>query len=114
MPVTRAIHVECHAGFLYLAPEPGSLRAGKIISLDDSTSASLPELLSAVSTRIESWGLAGVGMHWHPVLEVQVAEGGANRFEDLQSLFDGTDVEVRLDPLVPRVARHYPESATPD
>jgi hypothetical protein len=93
VPVTRPIKVECRADQLIIVPEPG-LPGGKAIPLGTSTEASTQTFISAVWEHMETWGIAGRGMYWRPILNVYVAPGAEQRFADLQMLLDGSGLKV--------------------
>jgi hypothetical protein len=93
VPVTRPIRVDCHQDRLVIVPETG-LAGGKVISLGPETQDSVDDFVSAVWELIESWGIAGRGMYWRPVLGVRVAPGAEPRFADLRNLLDGSGLEV--------------------
>jgi len=94
VPITRPIRVECHADRLVLVPERGTA-GGKTIPLGPRTIDAIDSFVSAVWEYMDTWGIAGRGMHWRPVLGVTVAPGAEGRFQDLQTLLDGSGLEVR-------------------
>jgi hypothetical protein len=91
---TRPIRVECHPDRLVLPPELGQ-REGKEIPLQANTEASVDEFISAVWDRMDSWGIAGRNTYWRPVLKVRVAPGADERFRDLQTLLDGSGLDLQ-------------------
>ena len=54
----------------------------------------LPRLVSGVWERMESWGIAGRGMYWRPLLQVDVAPGAERRFVELAALLEGSGMMV--------------------
>ncbi len=44
---------------------------------------------------MESWGIAGRGMYWRPVLTVHVRAGGEQRFDDLSNLLEDSGLSVQ-------------------
>jgi hypothetical protein len=93
VPITRPIRVECHADRLVIVPERG-LSGLKEVSLGASTEDAVESFISSVWEVIDGWGIAGRGMYWRPVLNVRVAAGGERRFSDLQTLLDGSGLDV--------------------
>lgn len=91
--ITRAIRVDCHQDRLVVAPDAGAGRA-KTIPLGDRTAASVDALISTVWEHMDSWGIAGKGMYWRPVLNVHVAPNGEARFDELKVLLDGSGLDV--------------------
>ncbi len=83
VPITRQINVECHADRLVIG-QSGS----DPIALGRRTEDSMDELRSAVWQHLDSWGIAGKGMYWSPVLKVRVAPDAQQRFRELQVLLD--------------------------
>jgi len=93
VPITRPIRVECRSDQLLIVPEAG-LSGVKAISLGARTETSTQAFISAVWDHMETWGIAGRGMYWRPVLNVYVAPGAEQRFADLQMLLDGSGLKV--------------------
>jgi hypothetical protein len=93
VPVTRPIRVECRADQLIIVPEAG-LSGGKAVPLGTRTEASTQAFISAVWEHMETWGIAGRGMYWRPVLNVYVAPGAEQRFADLQILLEGSGLKI--------------------
>lgn len=94
MPITRPIRVECYADRIVVSPERGR-DEGKEIPMRGKTRDSVDDVVSAVWGRMDSWGIAGRSMYWKPVLKVDVAPGGQDRFQDLQALLKGSGLEVQ-------------------
>jgi hypothetical protein len=92
-PITRPIRVECYADRLVLAAGRGT-GPSQIVPLAGRTEASLDKLMTAVWERMDSWGMAGQGMYWRPVLQVQVAPDAEERFAELHKLLDGSGINV--------------------
>ena len=82
-PITRPIRVAVHTDRLVILPDRGNA-PGKVISLDRHTEDAIRPFVSALQTHIESWGMAGNRMYWRPILQVQVAPGGEERFRDFR------------------------------
>ncbi|MGA2062000.1 MAG: hypothetical protein ABSG67_16055 [Thermoguttaceae bacterium] len=93
VPVTRPIRVECRPDQLVIVPEAG-LSGGKTVPLGTRTEASTEAFISAVWEHMESWGIAGRGMYWRPILNVYVAPGAEQRFADLQMLMAGSGLKI--------------------
>jgi hypothetical protein len=90
-PVARPIAGVCYGDRLELHSESGEPR---IVRLPARTDHALDELIGALWAEMDSWGIAGKGMYWRPILRLHVAAGGEPRFQDLQSLLSGSGVEV--------------------
>lgn len=95
VPITRPIPIVCAADSLTILPDRGGSLSSKTIPLGDRTETSVNELVSAVWDQIETWGIAGRGMYWRPILSMQVAPGGEQRFTELQALLADSGLDVR-------------------
>ena len=93
VPVTRPIRIECRADQLVIIPEAG-LSGGKTVTMGTRTETSIQAFISAVWEHMETWGIAGRGMYWRPILNVYVAPGAEQRFADLQMLMDGSGLKI--------------------
>jgi hypothetical protein len=93
VPITRPILLECHPDRLVVLPEQGTI-GGQTIPLGARMDGSLDTLVSAVWSRMQSWGMAGAGMYWRPILRVRVAPGAEPRFEELKRLLAGSGLVV--------------------
>lgn len=86
VPLSRPVSIEAYPDRFVFRPTQNGI-AAKTIPLGEQTGGSVNELVSAVWDRVESWGMAGQGMYWRPVLYVHVQPGAEARFDDLQALF---------------------------
>ncbi|MBN2476499.1 MAG: hypothetical protein JXB62_17930 [Pirellulales bacterium] len=91
--ITRPIRVECHPDRLVVLAERGSARS-KTVWLRSRVDQSIDEFVSGVWEHMDSWGIAGRGMYWRPILHVYVAPGGESRYQELQMLLDGSGLAV--------------------
>jgi uncharacterized membrane protein YgcG len=92
-PITRHIRVECYNDRLVIVPEGGA-GTRKEIPLGPRTVGSIDKFIAAVWEQMDSWGMAGNGMYWHPVLNVSVAPGAQQRFDDFRSLLKNSGLTV--------------------
>ena len=92
-PITRAICIHCFPDRLALVPEPG-YGVRKEIPLGPRTGEAMDKFIRAIWEQMDSWGMAGSGMYWHPVLQVYVVAGGERRFADLTVLLDGSGFTI--------------------
>ena len=92
VPITRSIRLDCYADRLEIVSNRNL--PGKTIALARRTEQSIDDLVSAVWEQIESWGIAGRGMYWRPVLKVSVAPDAEHRYADLSTLLDGSGLTV--------------------
>jgi hypothetical protein len=94
VPITSPIRIDCYTDRLLLVPEKG-LGQPKVIPLGPRTQDSVDALIADVWEYIERWGSAGNGMYWRPVLNVHVAPNAQARYSDLQTLLEGSGLEVK-------------------
>ncbi len=92
--ITRPIRVDCHPDRLEVVSASGQAR-GQVVALGDRTEDTVDTFISAVWDHMESWGIAGRGMYWQPVLNVRVAAGAEARFADLKTLLDRSGLRVK-------------------
>ncbi len=92
--ITRPIQVHCYANQLVLLPE--DRRARPIaIGLDGPMANQTERVLTHIWQRMNSWGIAGPGLYWKPILSVHVRAGGEARFRELAETLQGSGIEVR-------------------
>jgi hypothetical protein len=75
-------------------PNAGS-RARKTIPLQRDTVESIDEFVAAVQQQIDSWGMAGDGLYWRPVLSLYVEPNGQRRAQDLARLLKNSGFELQ-------------------
>jgi hypothetical protein len=92
--VTRPIRVECYADRLVILSDRNPAE-NKVVPLGPRTAASIDTFISETWVHIESWGIAGRGMYWRPVLQVAVAPDAEERFSDLTALLEGSGLTVK-------------------
>jgi hypothetical protein len=100
---------------LVVRGENPSGRDQRVIPLGADTLDAVDELVAVVAERVETWGMAGRGMYWRPLLVMEVAPGGEARFAELQALLADSGLDIRRIPL--RIAQRrasYPRTQTPD
>ncbi len=95
VPITRPLRIDCGRDRLVIRPDDNRVRSGKAVALAPKTEDSIEELVSIVWEHIDSWGSAGRGMYWRPILSVEVLPGGEGRFADLQTLLADSGLDVR-------------------
>jgi hypothetical protein len=91
--VTRPIRIECYADRLVIVSER-SPAANRVIPLGPRTGSSIDTFISGIWEHMETWGIAGRGMFWRPVLQVYVAPDAEQRFVDLAALLEGSGLTV--------------------
>jgi len=92
-PITRPIRIECQRDRLALVPERG-LSGGKVLALGLRTEDGIDDFIAAVWAYMDSWGIAGKGMYWRPILQVYVAPDAEQRYQELSTLLEGSGLTV--------------------
>jgi hypothetical protein len=95
VPITRPIQVECSGNRITIISERGDVLRSQAIDMKGPTNEALEPLVAAVWERVNSWGIAGTGMYWRPVLVVNIAPDGRSRYDDLAGLLNNSGLEVR-------------------
>ena len=93
VPISRPIRVECHRDRLVIVPEKGTAHS-RSVPLRPQTEESIDEFVSAVWEHMQSWGIAGNGMYWRPMLSVYVAPDAEERYAELDALLEGSGLNV--------------------
>jgi hypothetical protein len=92
---TRPILVRTFADRLEVIPQRGTGERPYVTTLRGSTRESIDAFVGTIWKHMKSWGIAGRNAYWKPVLRVEVAPGGEQRFADLQLLLRGSGLDVR-------------------
>jgi len=90
--MTRPIRVHCWSDHLVLLSEQGW--ADKTIPFEGRTEKAIDKFIHAVWEHMDTWGIAGRGMYWRPILEVYIAPGGEDRFAEFKALLEGSGLNV--------------------
>lgn len=77
-----------------LIPENGSRDELKIFRHRGSLPAVIDPFVQAIQSRMNGWGIAGQGIFWRPVLEVQVQNDSDGKYRQLLQLLDQSGIEV--------------------
>jgi hypothetical protein len=103
--IRRPIQVVVRENRMILTPTKnanlGIEATGTEISLDQGVNEISEQFKMAVNERIADWGLAGSGMHWRPVLELNVETNAEMTATRITHLLQNSGVEVQL----PQTAR---------
>ena len=70
---------------------------GSTVYLDGATEEGVRELIDEVQSQIKSWGMAGQGLYWRPVLLLDVAADGGARARDLSRLLESSGIDISYD-----------------
>jgi hypothetical protein len=108
VPVTRPIRVRIDADRIALL-SPDGRHERQVVRFGDNARDAVGDVVSAVWDCTESWGLAGRGLYWSPVLVADVAPNGFGRLEQLQRMLTGSGIELKPRAAPKSAARPVPE-----
>ncbi|HYW78865.1 MAG TPA: hypothetical protein VE890_04775 [Thermoguttaceae bacterium] len=91
--IKRPIRLDCYADRLVIVA-PGDPYGKRTIPLSPNTEDSVDDLISAIWNHMDSWGIAGNGMYWQPELRLYVDPNASDRYDQLQTLLDGSGLTV--------------------
>lgn len=98
VPVRRTIRVIIRDDRIAILPEGAPINANtpadNIIPLKGDTVQSLDDFVEQVREQIDSWGIAGNGLYWRPVLIFSVGPDGERRAQDLTRLLRNSGFEL--------------------
>jgi hypothetical protein len=99
--VRRTIHVVVRQDQLAILPDgvpsTPNVAGGKVIPFQGDTVQSLDPFVKEVRNEIDSWGIAGTGLYWRPVVVLSVAPQGQARASDLERLLKNSGLELRTE-----------------
>ncbi len=100
VPIRRSIRVVVRDNQLALLPTKNATQGaeanGQVISLDQPVNDISREFVSALRERIEEWGLAGNGMYWRPVLQLNVGPDAQLTASRVVHLLQDSGVDIQL------------------
>jgi hypothetical protein len=74
--------------------DENSSHGGSVISLDQPTEQVLDEFAAALRAHMKDWGLAGNGLYWRPVLQLNIGPQGQQQANRLSRLLEDSGVEI--------------------
>ncbi|TWT66806.1 hypothetical protein Pla123a_45040 [Posidoniimonas polymericola] len=86
--IRRTVRVAVFADRLQVGKEPTPL------AMPGPTSAHIDNFVASVKQQIESWGLAGHGLYWRPVIKLDVRQGGERRAAEIEAVLKRSGVDV--------------------
>ncbi|MBL9125745.1 MAG: hypothetical protein JNG90_19045 [Planctomycetaceae bacterium] len=105
VPLSRPIRVQCREDRLTVFGERGGRAPTRVIELGPDTGASVDEFVAAVREQMDTWGIAGDGFYWHPIVKLETVGNGAARASELKALMAGSGLEFRDPPAGDSVRR---------
>lgn len=104
IPIRRSLHVVCRADRLAILPNgsasvtavqaTAASSASHVVTLPGSTEQGIDEFVSKVWDQIRSWGIAGSGMYWRPIIVLHVAPDGRHRADELSLLLKDSGLDL--------------------
>lgn len=94
-PIWRPIKIRCLREAIVLEPEEG-LGQPVWILWQSPPERTVDELVGAIWQYVETWGPAGRGMAWRPVLKVKVIPGAEAHAQLLRELLDGSGLPIEF------------------
>jgi len=106
VPISRPVHVVCRADrFIVLPRGRWDAQAdvthntahddnGQVVSISGSTDDAIDDLVSAIWEHMATWGIAGQGFYWRPLLVLHAGPDGRQRADEVRVLLDDSGLET--------------------
>jgi hypothetical protein len=92
--MTRPVLVHCESGRLTLLADSAAKAPARSFEFKGSPEDVLPAFVDALWLRIESWGVAGPGAYWKPILKLKVQPGAEIVYQQITQLLDRSGLSV--------------------
>jgi hypothetical protein len=92
--ITRPIRLRARQNALELLPAGGSQQRLQNYDLSTDPVPEVDRLVGDIWKRMESWGIAGYGAYWRPVLRVQVEDGATEGLRRLVDLLQDSGLQI--------------------
>ena len=96
--IKRPIRVICDPSRLVVVPERGTKDQLAVFKHEGSLQAVIDPFVNSIRARLKSWGIAGRGIYWKPVLQVEVSDGAQGRYDQLVRLLENSGIQVTRQP----------------
>ncbi|MEM7312889.1 MAG: hypothetical protein AAF497_07030 [Planctomycetota bacterium] len=93
--VTRPIQLSCGNAKLDILPEPGTNQSSKTIGFNRDVKQAIQPLVNSIWDTIDSWGIAGPGVFWRPVLQIKVEPGADRQYEEMAALLEDSGLIIQ-------------------
>ena len=90
----RPIRVEITKGDVTLFPTDSRQRPIRV-SFESNTRHTIEQFVAAIWRYMETWGTAGRGMYWKPVLNIYTEKGAEPRAAELEHLLQRSGIEIK-------------------
>lgn len=94
LAISRPIRVECYSDRLVIVSEFGP-ENNQVVPFTGSTARTVEPFVTAIWKHMNSWGIAGRGMYWRPMLQITVAPDAERRFNELNKALDGSGLTLQ-------------------
>ena len=92
--IKRPIRVVCEPSRLVLVPERGTGDKVKLFRHQGAVGGVVDPFVNSIQQRLKSWGIAGHGIYWQPVLQIDVKQGAEASYEQLDQLLKDSGIKV--------------------
>ena len=96
--IRRPIKVVCDREKIVLVPERATPEEVQIFRHNGAVPGVIDPFVDAVQARLKSWGIAGHGIYWRPILQVQIQNEAYAPYRQLMQLLDKSGIEVTHEP----------------
>ncbi len=96
--ITRPIRIVCDSQRLLVVPERDTGEQIQVFRHNGRVPEVIDDFVEAIRRRLRSWGIAGQGVYWKPLLQVEVMDGTEDNYEDLVALLEDSGLEVTREP----------------
>ncbi|TWT87605.1 hypothetical protein Mal64_31470 [Pseudobythopirellula maris] len=103
VPITRGIRLIVRNDRVAILDSDRDLRGGdpmltgRTVELTGPTAEHAQEVVESLRQHAESWGIAGEGLYWRPVLRVTAGPNSTTRAEELATVLEASGIAVRRD-----------------
>jgi hypothetical protein len=94
IPFERPMRVECSRTQLTLFPSDPRETPRRIL-FEGDTQQVIEHFVSTIWSHMQTWGIAGRGLYWKPVLNLYVHPGGERRAAELEVLLERSGLEIQ-------------------
>ncbi len=92
--IARPVLVRCEAQRIVLEAEKGTADTNQEFAYQEAMTSAISPFVEAIWVRIESWGLAGPGAYWKPVLRVSVPAECDGQYANLVRLLERSGLAI--------------------
>jgi hypothetical protein len=94
VPISRTVQIVVRQDRLVIMLDRRAAGSGIEVPIPGRTVAAVDRFISTLWDHIATWGIAGKGMYWRPVVHLHAAPDAAWRADQLKKLLDGSGLEL--------------------